>query len=124
MSEPSVQIQTPRTATVEVLAAEVRVLMVGSRQITLSVYRQLDWARYNDILPFGRVNDGPRVRRRIYVVGRESWSGVLVRSMLDLPTRPQLDAIKDGTYPMPLPELIETWEKWAALPLIVLAGLK
>ena len=30
------------TATVETLTAEVRVLMVGSRQVTLSVYNQLD----------------------------------------------------------------------------------
>jgi hypothetical protein len=35
--------QQPKTAMVEVLIAEVRVLMVGSRQITLSVFRQLDF---------------------------------------------------------------------------------
>jgi hypothetical protein len=32
----------PKEARVEVLRAEVRVLMVGSRQVTLSVARQLD----------------------------------------------------------------------------------
>jgi hypothetical protein len=33
---------TAHEAKVEVLTAEVRVLMVGSRQVTLSVYSQLD----------------------------------------------------------------------------------
>ena len=46
------------TAHVEVLTAEVRVLMVGSRQVTLSVYRQLDHVRPGHIEPFGRVRDG------------------------------------------------------------------
>jgi hypothetical protein len=32
-----------KTATVETLTAEVRVLMVGSRQVTMSVYGQLDF---------------------------------------------------------------------------------
>jgi hypothetical protein len=30
------------TATVETLTAQVRVLQVGNRQITLSIYKQLD----------------------------------------------------------------------------------
>lgn len=42
-------------ATVEVLTAEVRVLMVGSRQVTLSVYGQLDEVSPAQIRPFGRV---------------------------------------------------------------------
>ena len=44
-----------KQATVEVLTAEVRVLMVGSRQITLSVYAQLDKVPPHLMVPFGRV---------------------------------------------------------------------
>ena len=43
------------TATVESLTAEVRVLMVGSRQVTLSVARQLDEVPTWEITPFGRM---------------------------------------------------------------------
>lgn len=52
------------TANVETLTAEVRVLMVGSRQVTLSVARQLDYYEllYDDevleFTPFGRVRTG------------------------------------------------------------------
>lgn len=43
------------TATIETLTAEVRVLMVGKRQITKSVVKQLDRVAFDDITPFGRV---------------------------------------------------------------------
>jgi hypothetical protein len=56
------------TATVETLTAEVRVLMVGSRQVTLSVYGQLDEVGPEDIEPFGRVN--PRDARSVPVAPR------------------------------------------------------
>jgi hypothetical protein len=52
------------TATVETLTAEVRVLMVGNRQITLSVAKQLDWIPLPKLVPFGRVkinHDSPTV---------------------------------------------------------------
>jgi hypothetical protein len=51
------------TATVETLTAEVRVLMVGNRQITLSVARQLDHVSLDQMETFGRVriNDGNTV---------------------------------------------------------------
>ena len=64
------------TASVEVLTAAVRVLMVGSRQVTLSVFRQLDWVDWKACEPFGRVNDGGgRV-----IVGRRLIDGSLVRA--------------------------------------------
>jgi hypothetical protein len=74
----------PATATVETLRAEVRVLQVGSRQITLSVVKQLDRARYEDIEPMGRVRSGrrddtPRAGEcGVEVVGRHRDSGALV----------------------------------------------
>lgn len=43
------------TATVETLVAEVRTLMVGSRQVTLSVAKQLDIVDLADLTVFGRV---------------------------------------------------------------------
>jgi len=66
------------TATVETLTAEVRVLMVGSRQVTLSVYNQLDLVPHARVEPFGRVN--PK-EGGLWVVGRDSLTGTLVRSV-------------------------------------------
>jgi hypothetical protein len=68
---------TATTATVELLTAEVRVLQVGSRQVTRSVFRQLDCVPAGEIEPFGRVSDSgnPDV---IEVAG--SHRGVLARS--------------------------------------------
>lgn len=67
------------TAQVEVLTAEVRTLMVGSRQVTLSVYRQLDDVSPLLITPFGRVRDGKAEKGDIQVVGVDE-GGNLVRS--------------------------------------------
>lgn len=106
----------PETATVEVLTAEVRVLMVGSRQVTLSVYNQLDHVPSGGIEPFGRVHAGRShcgdgwggISRDcpgdcIDVVGRDS-AGILVRSCWQ----------RWGNRP----------HRWESLPLIVLAGLR
>ena len=54
---------TTTTATVETLAAEVRVLQVGNRQITLSVAKQLDAFDLCEdealnFTPFGRIRTG------------------------------------------------------------------
>ena len=75
-----------QTATVEVLTAEVRVLMVGSRQVTLSVARQLDEAEPDWILPFGRIRTGTHRKRFavtdvIEVIG--SVDGQLARSTIE-----------------------------------------
>jgi hypothetical protein len=63
------------TARVEVLTAAVRVLMVGSRQVTLSVYNQLDLVDAFDIEPMGRV----RAREGEGLVGADP-DGNLVRA--------------------------------------------
>lgn len=47
------------TATVVTLTAAVRVLQVGSRQITLSVAKQLDRVPREELDPMGRVRIGP-----------------------------------------------------------------
>lgn len=69
----------PKEARVEVLRAEVRVLMVGSRQVTLSVARQLNAVEPRQIEPFGRVRiDKDPTGQVIEVVG--SADGALTRS--------------------------------------------
>jgi hypothetical protein len=61
----------PQNATVTSLAAEVHVLMVGSRQVTLSVAKQLDRVSLEDFgfTPFGRIRTGVKVSRQ-----RRWWS--------------------------------------------------
>lgn len=78
-------------ASVQLLVAEVRTLMVGKRQVTLSVWRQLDELPPTGGLPpeafhpFGRVRDsrdtgaGP-VDGRVDFVGVNTSTGALVRS--------------------------------------------
>lgn len=81
------------TATVEVLTAEVRVLMVGSRQITLSVSRQLDrvpWRRCN---PFGRIRDNNDYHDK-WIIGVDTETGALVRSILN--SRPKWTSDDDN----------------------------
>lgn len=73
-------------ATVETLTAEVRVLTVGNRQITQSVAKQLDFAPYEDVEPFGRVRltgkgfDDGKGDHRLWVIGQHKSTGALVRS--------------------------------------------
>jgi hypothetical protein len=66
------------TATVEVLTAEVRVLMVGSRQITLSVARQLDEVEWEQCEPFGRIRDSQDFSTA--VIGRDRNNGQLCKT--------------------------------------------
>jgi hypothetical protein len=77
----------PQSARVDVLTAEVRVLQVGSRQVTLSVYRQLDKQQDTDRFEaFGRVRDdknGPY--GLIQLVGRDTQTGALVRHDSEVP---------------------------------------
>lgn len=75
-------------ATVDVLTAEVRALMIGSRQVTLSVFRQLDCTDWRKVIPFGRVNANKNLPPdTIEVVGADRETGALVASALTLPKR-------------------------------------
>src|SRR6266705_4169550 len=75
-------------ATVAVLTAEVKVLMIGSRQITSHICSQLDQVFPDEIIPFGRVADFPVKGRRVapliapavWVVGKHRDTGMLVSS--------------------------------------------
>ena len=68
------------TATIEVLTAEVRVLMVGSRQVTLSVFRQLDHAPWHECEPFGRIRDSQNGYNEKTIIGKHRVTGQLVRA--------------------------------------------
>ena len=75
-----------KDAHVQVLTAEVRTLVVGSRQVTMSVYNQLDYEAPGDIAPFGRVEPRNALDEWVYVVGRYDGTGALVRSSLPYST--------------------------------------
>lgn len=122
-------------AEVQTLTAEVRVLMVGNRQVTLSVFRQLDTVHPKDIEPFGRVRDPSAHQDWIGVVGRDPH-GNLVRSGVGLYAyyaEPNLDVAPAGLWERRScdPMSKSQWrcpsplrEAWSHLPLIVLAGLR
>jgi hypothetical protein len=141
-------------ATVEVLTAEVRVLQVGSRQITLSVARQLDLIEPELIIPFGRITTGRRandaeVISEVEVIGRAD-DGSLARSVATVERMVCGQGYHPGSHYVlnggaaeagrcdehrtaPPAETHywgwshpdrETVRAWEALPLIVLAGLR
>lgn len=140
-----------QAASVEVLTAEVRVLHVGAHQVTLSVYRQLDWVPADEIEPFGRVQHEPGIGT-IQVVG--SHRGQLARSKttrncgwgewcperrgevtsaaaLVSPAPPWVPRVSKpwgpfvpdySQHPEHSERSQELWEAWEALPLIMLPG--
>jgi hypothetical protein len=98
------------SGSVEVLSAEVRVLQVGDRQLTRSMYRQLDEASPERFEPFGRVKDnkrrpkdGWRLAGRdsetgVLLVGRDSESGALVRCHAQPPDWSELEGPEEFTH--------------------------
>jgi len=134
--------------TVEVLTAEIRVLQVGSKPVTLSAARQLDSVDAAKIKPFGRVRIDPKpANGLIEVIG--SVDGILARSSalarkvecpgyaLSLDPRYGLRSVVCARHRSTPPQSSagshpwtkytpsqKTYEAWQALPLIVLAGLR
>jgi hypothetical protein len=129
---------------VETLTAEIRVLQVGSKPVTLSAARQLDHVNPTHIKPFGRVRIDTNPGRMIEVIG--SADGMLARSSATVSERTcpgyanQDTAYRESACPdhlgisdyhgaeqhkwtkyYPSQEL---YEAWLALPLISLAGLR
>ncbi len=105
----------PETAEIQALTAQVRVLMVGSRQVTMSVFNQLDCVDLEEVVPMGRVQPRGDGIDRLWMIGANS-SGELVRACL-------------FTNPPPGVSFADPWtEMWKrkinSLPLIVLAGLR
>lgn len=134
------------------LTAEIRVLQVGSKPVTLSAARQLDPVDGNEIQPFGRVRIDPKpTDGLIEVIG--SVNGILARSraqarQVECPgyapsspyslsnyRKPQVvcprhrdsSAMDAAGRHHPWTDYTpsqEIYETWLALPLIVLAGLR
>jgi hypothetical protein len=110
------------TATVMSLTAEVRVLMVGNRQVTLSVAKQLDCVPIEEIEPFGRVRRGHGGQE---VVGRHTATGALVVASYGLQSLHERHG-RDA-YMLTVEQRAECkalFDALDSLPLIVLAGLK
>jgi len=114
------------TATVETLTAEVRVLMVGRRQVTMSVFRQLDtvgWKEWKTLELFGRVRETRKDEKKfLHVVGRVKDTGVLVRSKIDPnsweqgdPNIKRYSGIHDSGY-HPYPEALRRMRLDIAFP--------
>jgi len=141
---------SPSEPSVESLTAQIRVLHVGSKPVTLSAARQLDSVNASDIKPFGRVRIDPKpADGLIEVIG--SVNGILARSSASFrevecpgymtktfsrsygPPRivcprhrnssPADAAGQHHTWTEYTPSQ-ELYETWLALPLIVLAGLR
>lgn len=110
---------TVQTTRVELLTAEVRTLMFGARQVTMSIYHQLDWVEPAEIEPFGRVHSKALKIPAVEVVG--SRDGVLVRSYLRKDHYPR--GAQPG-YRMSVGPTHALREQWMMLPLIILAGLR
>lgn len=110
-------------AKINVLTAEVRTLVVGKRQVTLSVYRQLDSVPPHQIEPFGRVRDQP-LYNQVQVVGRSSISGALVRANIHQTSEEQATRRMEETGNSRYLDWPAIYETWSALHLIVLAGLR
>ena len=130
------------TVTVETLAAEVRVLQVGNRQITLSIYKQLDTVSPWRIKPFGRAYGqapgtddaygyGMKEEAALELVGSDD-EGNLVKAIVKADT--DVPGIRRPA-PYATDEAKEKYTYWKAqwnellptlesLPLIVLAGLR
>jgi hypothetical protein len=120
------------TATVETLTAEVRVLMVGSRQVTMSVYNQLDTVRFWQMTPFGRIRTRDQEHYEINLVGAHKETGVLVASRVVPPnlrgcgsylSRDLGKAERDWAA-LDERDRQDVWAYLQSLPLIVLAGLR
>lgn len=79
MTTATRQEATASPATVTALTATVQALMVGSRQVTLSVFNQLDIIAWSDLTPMGRVHSREPGQ---WAVGVDP-DGRLARAVLD-----------------------------------------
>ena len=79
---------TTTAATVETLTAEVRTLVVGSRQVTLSVAKQLDTIPLDRLVVMGRVRiDKESTDRKGWVIGVDTATGSLALAKWNIDAR-------------------------------------
>lgn len=102
VDEPEESVPQPsRSASVDLLTAEVRAVMIGNRQVTLSVYRQLDTVPYAHIEAWGRVRPGnsDAAPGSLQVIGRHRETGVLSKStVLRPPASGDVEVYLDGPF--------------------------
>lgn len=103
-----------------------------TRQLTLSAYKQLDHVEPQEIEAWGRVK-GANHGRVVGVIGKHRGTGELVCSvayrdasfmvdLLDDKARRNLDRVTEALERAAACET--AYPAWAALPLIILGGLK
>ena len=102
------------SASVKVHSAEIRVLQVGSGQITRSMYRQLDEASLERFEPFGRVKDNKLKSGEgaLQLVGRDTKTGALVRHDAQPPDWPPTLEKTSGPKFVRYDELLPDWPGW------------
>jgi hypothetical protein len=104
--------------------AEIRVLTIGTQRLPLTVARQLDHVEPSDIYPFGRVKITTPEKfssvETVEVIG--SADGQLVRSSVSRVKRHHLHGNKYYEYTGTGTESI--FNRWSALKLIILSGLR
>lgn len=71
-------------ATVTTITAELKTLVIGSRQVTIGIWNQLDRVHPDEIIPFGRISPPGNTEPVIWVVGKREVDGTLVRSSYPL----------------------------------------
>jgi hypothetical protein len=102
------------SASVEVLSAKIRVLQVGSGQMTRSMYRQLDKASLQRFEPFGRVKDNKLISGEgaLQLLGRDTRTGALVRHDAQPPDWPPTLEEPSGVKVVRYDELRPDWPGW------------
>ncbi len=113
---------TTTAARVDLLTAEVRVLVVGSRQVTMSVFEQLDSVEPEAIEAFGRVS-----RRQPHCL--DGWGGPVrspwcPRDCVDVVGRDIGGTLVRSCAERGISTHRGYCRVWDDLPLIVLAGLR
>ena len=121
------------TPAVETMTAEVRVITIGAQRLTLSMYKQLDWHRFDAVTLFGRVRAylprrdefGDRLPPAdLELIGRDA-AGNLVRSHVGVASYPPRSYMPPREAPQAERDAaVLRWETLMAelrrLPLIVL----
>lgn len=121
---------TTTTPSIDTMTAEVRVLTIDAKRLTISMYRQLDARGFRGIELFGRVRSGMKVEDgwgykeepEIELIGRDS-DGQLVRSYVrtpQLPPRSLTDITDSGEKRAAIARWKDEMDDLRRLPLIVL----
>lgn len=135
---PAQLAQDERRAHVQRVTATIRTLVIGTHQVTLSVYAQLDECPAELIQPFGRVRPRAASRWHTYVVGRINRQLARSSSLSERAWQQgkrtlygETAHLDVGNRRYVIPSNVDRQEalaalatEWEKLPLIVLTGLR